>query len=117
MDKRFYWLQDRVKQGEFRVFWAQGKDNIANYYNKYHSPATHRRLRPIYTYIEGKSPTSLQGCVEILTRTDRPERLPVNTVTDSNNKTSKATLYSNISNTRLYRLIQEIKQRLMNRLV
>ena len=52
MDKRFYWLQDRVKQGEFRVFWAPpGKDNLADYYTKYHSPATHRRLRPIYTYI------------------------------------------------------------------
>ena len=25
MDKRFYWLQDRVEQGKFRVFWAPGK--------------------------------------------------------------------------------------------
>ena len=24
-DKRFYWLQDRVEQGKFRVFWAPGK--------------------------------------------------------------------------------------------
>ena len=27
MDKRFYWLQDRVKQREFRVFWAQERQS------------------------------------------------------------------------------------------
>ena len=87
MDKRLYWLQDRVEQGEFRVLWAPGKDNLANYYTKYHSPTTHRRLRPIYTYIKGESPTTLQGCVEILTRTNRPKR-PLLSETDSNSKTS-----------------------------
>ena len=75
MNKRFYWLQDRVKQEEFRVFWAPGKDNLSDYYTKYHLIATQRRLRPIYTYIEGKIPTSLQGCVKILTHTDRPKPL------------------------------------------
>ena len=25
MDKIFYWVQDRVEQGEFGVFWAPGK--------------------------------------------------------------------------------------------
>ena len=114
MDKRFYWVQDRVKQGEFRVFWAPGKHSLADYYTKYQSPATHRALRPIYTYIEGKSPTSLQGCVEILTRADRPKE-PLLSSTDSNSKTSKATQHS--SDTRLYKLTQALKQRLMNRLV
>ena len=50
MDKRFYWLQDRVEQGEFNVFWAPGKHNLADYFTKYHSPATHRKLRPIYIH-------------------------------------------------------------------
>ena len=112
MDKQFYWLQDRVKQREFRVFWAPGKDNLVYYYTKYHSPATHRRLRPIYTYIEENVPTTLQGCVEILTRTDRPKR-PLLSETDSNSKTSQATLLNNISDTRLYKLTQK----LMNRLI
>ena len=119
MDKRFYWLQDRVEQGEFRVFWAPGKDNLADYYTKYHSPATHKRLRPIHTYIEGKSPTTLQGCVEILTRTDRPKPLPIPR-TNSNSKTSQATQtnpFNIISDTRLYKQTQALKQRLMNRLV
>jgi hypothetical protein len=50
MDMRFYWLQDRVEQGQFIIFWAPG----------------HKAVRPIYLYIEGKSPTTLQGCDKIL---------------------------------------------------
>ena len=115
MNKRFYWLQDRVEQGEFRVFWAPGKDNLADYYTKYHSPATYKRLRPIYTYIEGKSLTTLQGCGEILTHTDRPKPLPLRKE-NPNSKTSQATLF-NISNTRLYKLTYALKQLLINRLV
>ena len=34
MDMRFYWLQDRVKQRQFRVFWAPGKINLADYQSK-----------------------------------------------------------------------------------
>ena len=119
MDKRFYWVQDRVEQGEFRVFWSPGKENLADYYTKYHSPATHRKLRPIYTYIEGKSPTTMQGCVEILTRTDRPKPLPLLKEKNSNSKTSQSTLNpsTNVSDTRLYKLAQQLQQRLMNRLV
>ena len=116
MDKIFYWLQDRVEQGKFRVFWAPGKDNLADYYTKYHSPATYRRLRPIYTYIERKSPTTLQGCVEILTRTDRPKLLLLLKEKYQNSKTSQVTLF-NISDTRLYKLTHALKQRLMHRLV
>jgi hypothetical protein len=34
MDTRFYWLQDRVEQGQIRVFWAPGKINLADYQSK-----------------------------------------------------------------------------------
>jgi hypothetical protein len=30
-DMRFYRLQDRVEQGQFRIFWAPGKINLADY--------------------------------------------------------------------------------------
>ena len=53
---------------------------------------------------------------EILTRTDRPKR-PLLSETDSNSKTSQATLLNNISDTRLYKLTHALKQRLMNRLI
>ena len=50
INKRLYWLQDRVEQGEFNVFWAPGKHNLVDYFTKYHLPATHRELQPIYIH-------------------------------------------------------------------
>jgi hypothetical protein len=65
MDVRFYWLQDRVEQGQFRIFWAPGKMNLADYQSKVQPTSVHKG-RPIYLYVEGKSPTTLQGCDKIL---------------------------------------------------
>ena len=88
MDKKFYWLQDIVEQGEFRVFWAPGKYNLADYITKYHSPATHRKLGPIYIYMKGKSSSSLQGCIKIQTSTDKPCQLPIHRTSMQGNPNS-----------------------------
>ena len=66
MDMRFYWLQDRVQQGMFRVYWGPGIENLADYFTKKHPPSHHKKVRPIYLYQKDLSPTSLQGCVKIL---------------------------------------------------
>ena len=66
MDMRFYWLQDQVEQEQFKVFWAPGEINLADYQSKVQPTSVHRALRPIYLYEEGKSPTTLQGCDKIL---------------------------------------------------
>jgi hypothetical protein len=42
MDMRFYWIKDRVKQGQFNVYWGQGFQNLADYFTKHHSPAHHK---------------------------------------------------------------------------
>ena len=68
MDKRFYWMADRCEQGQFRLYWAPGDVNLADYFSKYHPIHYYQAVRPIYSYIEGESPESLQGCVEILKR-------------------------------------------------
>jgi hypothetical protein len=47
MDMRFYWIKDRVKQGQFNVYWGLGYQNLADYFTKYHSPANHKTLRKI----------------------------------------------------------------------
>jgi hypothetical protein len=60
MDMRFYWLQDRVEQGQFKKIWAPGKINLADYHSKVQPTLVHRTLRPIYLYEKGKSPTTLQ---------------------------------------------------------
>ena len=71
MDMRFYWLQDRTQQNQFKIYWAPGIINLADYPTKLHRASHHRAVRPIYLYVKGKSPKSLQGCVEILTRAAR----------------------------------------------
>ena len=65
IDMRFYWLVDRVKQGQFNVHWGSGKRNLADYFAKHHPPSHHRKVRPIYVHTK-ESPKTFQGCVERL---------------------------------------------------
>jgi hypothetical protein len=44
MDMRFYWIKDRVKQGQFQIYWGPGFQNLADYFTKHHSPAHHKRI-------------------------------------------------------------------------
>ena len=50
MDMRFYWVQDRVRQGEIAVHWQQGTDNLADYFTKHHPPSHHIHMRPVYLH-------------------------------------------------------------------
>ena len=61
-----WWMIDRIEQGQFIVEWSKGKHFISDYFTKRH-PSTHqKKLRTIYNYEPGVSPTSLQGFIEIL---------------------------------------------------
>lgn len=72
MDMRFYWVRDRVNQGQFVVYWKPGTQNRRDFYTKHHPP-THCRLhRKYYIYqkqdnsaSQGLSPTVLQGCANL----------------------------------------------------
>ena len=48
IDMRFYWIRDRVKQGQFCVRWAPGRMNRADYFTKHFWPAYHRAIRSTY---------------------------------------------------------------------
>jgi hypothetical protein len=48
MDMRFYWVRDRVQQQQFIVYWAPGKDNLADYFTKHHPASHHRLMRNVY---------------------------------------------------------------------
>ena len=76
MDMRFYWLRDRQSQDQFKYYWAPGKTNLADYFTKHHSPAHHKRLRPIYLHAPN-SPRDLQGCVKLLTAPPARLKSPV----------------------------------------
>ena len=48
MDMRFYWIRDRVKQNQFRIFWEKGSSNLADYFTKHHPTVHHRKMRTKY---------------------------------------------------------------------
>jgi hypothetical protein len=70
MYMRFYWIKDRVKQGQFDVYWGPGYKILADYFTKHHSPAHHKRMREIYIHADeqpinrkGIRDSALRGCV------------------------------------------------------
>ena len=65
MDMRYYWLRDRVSQGQFIITWKTGAVNLADYFTKHHPASHHKALRPIYLHDESCRLT-LQGCTKIL---------------------------------------------------
>jgi hypothetical protein len=66
MDMRFHWVQDRVDQKQFHVYWAPADTNLADYYTKHHPVKHHQWIRPVIT----NYPPSLlalqflRGCVD-----------------------------------------------------
>jgi hypothetical protein len=48
MDMRFYWIRDRVRQNQYRVYWRRGSTNRADYFTKHHPPKHHVAMRPAY---------------------------------------------------------------------
>jgi hypothetical protein len=50
IDMRFYWVRDRVGQGQFNVFWAPGTDNDGDYWTKHFPGSHHQAVRPKYFY-------------------------------------------------------------------
>jgi hypothetical protein len=44
MDMRFYWLQDQVEQGQFRIFSAPGKINLADFQSKVQPTSVHKAV-------------------------------------------------------------------------
>jgi hypothetical protein len=52
IDMRFYWIRDRVNQGQFRIHWKKGSVNLADYFTKHHSAKHHREMRSKYLYVK-----------------------------------------------------------------
>ena len=43
-DMRFHWLKGRAEQGQFKICWAPGDENWADYFTKHHSPTHHKTI-------------------------------------------------------------------------
>jgi hypothetical protein len=46
LDMRFHWLRDRIDQGEFRVVFVPGLQNLADFFTKSLPVARHKILAP-----------------------------------------------------------------------
>jgi hypothetical protein len=46
----FYWIRDRVRQGQFQVYWGKGSRNRADYFTKHHPASHHKAVRSAYVY-------------------------------------------------------------------
>ena len=91
IDMRFYWVRDRVKQGHFKVFWAPGKTNLADYFTKHHPPRHHQRIRSTYihqsqskTTLPNIAPSIQRGCVHPTNST--PSQSPTNSTPKLNTR-------------------------------
>jgi hypothetical protein len=64
MDMKYYWLQDRVHQKQFDLYWRPGKENLGDYHIKHHSAQHHKDMHPIILH-HVNSLHFLRGCVKL----------------------------------------------------
>ena len=50
-DMRFYWINNRIKQGQFRVFWRPGPENLGDYHYKHRPPEHHIAVQSKYLHV------------------------------------------------------------------
>ena len=50
IDMRYYWLQDRQQQQQFRIYWYDGTKNLEDYFTKHLPPTHHINKRSTYLH-------------------------------------------------------------------
>ena len=63
MDMRFCWINNRIKQGKFRVFWRPRPENLGCYHSKHHPPGHHIAVQSKYLRVPKLG--FLKGCVNL----------------------------------------------------
>ena len=66
MDMRFYWINGRIKQGQFRVFWRPGPENLGDYHSKHHPHEHHIAVCSKYVHVPNLH--LLQGSINLTVR-------------------------------------------------
>ena len=64
IDMRFYWIRDRVRQGQFLVYWRKGSLNKADYFTKHHPASHHQDIRSAYLYSPGARAKNYFDCLQ-----------------------------------------------------
>ena len=66
-----HWLRDRVQRKEFDIYWEPGSHNLGDNPTKHHTGTYHKTVRPVFLHVEGESPETVQGCVNIMKKTGK----------------------------------------------
>ena len=61
MDMCFHWIQDRIIQEHFHVFWKPGPNNLGDYHSKHHPTPRHIQVQHTNLHEPHISHTTLQG--------------------------------------------------------
>ena len=48
IDMRFFWLRDRENQEQFKLYWAKGANNLADYHTKHYLTIHHKNICQLY---------------------------------------------------------------------
>ena len=51
MNGQYSWLIDQVNFNIYRILWAPGLENMADYFTKHFAAAHHRSVRPFYVHM------------------------------------------------------------------
>lgn len=68
IDMRFHWVRDRVRQGQFVVYWRPGPDNLADYFTKEHPIRHFRSMRQFFVSDPSNTPHTTAARVKRLVR-------------------------------------------------
>jgi hypothetical protein len=60
---RFYWIRDRVRQGQFHIYWKRGILNRADYFTKHHPASHHQQIRSSYLHSKDDQSTNYFDCL------------------------------------------------------
>jgi len=58
----FYWVWDRVQQGQFHIFLQPGSTNCADYFTKHHPISHYQAICPTYLYLPSQH-TNYYACL------------------------------------------------------
>ena len=91
MNGQYFWMINQVNLNTYRIVWAPGHENSADYFTKHFSAAHHRAVRPYYVQMpnsprtirqvnkeaEGTNYALLRGCVDVPARSGARVRSPL----------------------------------------
>ena len=74
IDMRFYWIRDRVRQGQFHIYWKRGILNKADYFTKHHPTAHHKQIRSTYLHSPDDRSKNYFACLQDELTSTCPDR-------------------------------------------